>query len=123
MATSLSVELIGSGFRTALVNLGNVSGDVNINVNRGNEFLLTPTGNTTISFTGLPPSGQVAYWSLEIRARGSNTVTFEALSGQVLTFDGGTPTIASGARSTVLAFRCRDGQTIVGAISYSDIPG
>lgn len=123
MSTSLAVELIGSGFRTEVVNLGNVSGSVNININRGNEFLLTPTGDTTISFNGLPQSGQVAYWSIEIRARGSNTVSFVALSGQSLSFDGGIPTIASGANSTVLTFRCRGGQPIIGAVSYSNIPG
>ena len=123
MPTSLSVELITSGFKTQLVDLGNVSGSVYININRGNEFLLTPVGATTIYFTGLPPSGQVAYWSLEIRARGSNSVQFGRQAGQTVAFDTGSGVIASGTSSTVLVFRCRDGQTIVGATSFSSIPG
>jgi len=123
MTSLLSTALIGSGFRTQLVNLGNVSGDVYINVNRGNEFLLTPVGTTTIYFNGLPPSGQVGYWSLEIRSPGVNVVSFGRQTNQSVSFDTGSGVIAGGTRSTVFAFRCRDGQTVCGATSFASIPG
>ena len=119
MATGFSLELTQQGYRAQLVDLGSVSGNVQINVNQGNEFLINPTGATVIYFTGIPPSGQVGYWSLEIRSPGTNSVTFA--SG--VTFDTGSGVIAGGTRSTVFAFRCRNGSTIVGGTSYANIPG
>jgi hypothetical protein len=81
----------------------------------------TPAAASQITFSGLPAPGHTAYWELEIVAPGANAITF----GNTIVWDGGTqPTINTGSKTTILAFRARNkaGTTkIIGAASFGDI--
>jgi hypothetical protein len=101
-----------------VIDLGSVSGAVTINVSQGGDFVLKPTGATTVSFTGFPVSGRAAYWSVEVDGPASNTVSFTGV-----TWDSGTaPTIQTGTKQTILSFRTRNaGAKVVGAASFGDV--
>lgn len=120
---TLGGEMDGAGnvyknVHSKVIDLGSVSGAVSINVSQGGDFVLKPTAATTVSFTGFPATGRAAYWSVEIDGPGANTVSFTGV-----TWDGGTaPTIQTGTKQTVLAFRTRNaGAKIVGATSFANV--
>lgn len=120
---TLGGEMDGAGnvyknVHSKVVDLGSVSGAVSINVSQGGDFVLKPTGSTTISFTGFPTSGKAAYWSVEIDGPASNSVSFTGV-----TWDGGNaPTIQTGTKQTILAFRTRNaGAKIIGATSFANV--
>lgn len=83
--------------------------------------LLSPTAATTITFSDLPAPGHTAYWELEIVSPGANPISF----GNFIMWDGGTiPSVQSGTKTTVLAFRARNNSgtiKIMGAVSFGDI--
>lgn len=97
--------------------LGSVSGTISVNVGAGSTITLTPNGALTVNFTMSAVSG-ATYWEVEVIGPGSWPVTFNNV-----TWDGGSaPTLAGGAKTTILYFRTRNsGAKIYGGVSFYDI--
>jgi hypothetical protein len=99
-----------------------ITGTSSVNISNGPVVLVdTPTAATAITFTGLPAPGQVMHWEVEIVSPGANAVTFT----NPIVWDGGSaPTIQTGTKTTILAFRARNKAgtiKIIGAASFGDI--
>jgi len=58
------------------VNLDNVTGTVDINLNNGNNFYARVTGATTFTFSNPPASGQGFGFTLLLKVVGSFTITW-----------------------------------------------
>lgn len=80
-------------YNAAIVDLGDISGAVSINLAAAKVIRARLVGNATLTFTGLPPAGHVAERGLELRQDGTGgyTVTWPA-SGR---WPGGTPHVLS----------------------------
>ena len=116
-------ELNGGGSQysnlySKLNDLGDVSGDIAIDISHGSDVRIRPIGPTSVSFIGFPPPGRVAYWAVEVDSPGASEVLFHGI-----TWDGGqAPYIQSGAKQTILSFRSRNGGAkVLGAASFGDI--
>ena len=105
--------------QVALVNaLGNVSGNVSVNLSQGSVITMTPNGNVVLTFTGFPPAGVTNYWEVEVIAAGSYTVTFNGVTWDNVTV----PTLAGGTATSVIYFRTRNaGAKIYGGQSFFNI--
>lgn len=101
-----------------LIDLGNVQGDITIDVSKAPEFRLKPLALTTVTFVGFPIAGRVAYWSVEIDGDMGNNVFFNNV-----VWDSNLPPSPTGtANQLVVAFRSRNsGAKIAGAVSFSNI--
>ena len=104
----------------------NCSGTFNVNPTDGSFIQLNAiAAATTINFIGIPGSYTDAYgatmyrptvWYVEIANRGSNSVTFNNV-----TWDGGSaPSIVTTGRTT-LVFTSFDGNTVNGALLYTNL--
>lgn len=91
------------------VSTANASGATTLNLNNGNVFNITLTGNVTFTFSGAT-NGKACSFSLYLKqdATGSRTVTWP---GSV-NWSGGAPTISTGANQVdILVFESLDGGT------------
>lgn len=87
--------------------LGNVSGATALNLNNGNVFTATVTGNVTFSFTNPAASGQTSYLTLVLTNGGAFTTT---LPGSIVWADGSAPALQV-AGVDVLRFATTDNGT------------
>ena len=85
--------------------LGSGSGTRTINLDNGNFFTNTVTGNTTFSVTNVPSSGSVATFVLEITNGGSASITFPG----GITWANGTPPSLTVSGTDVLGFYTTNG--------------
>lgn len=80
-AQKVALAAGGGGGSTTLgpaQSIGSVSGAVTINLASGSNIALTITGNTTLTFTGLPASGNAQRAILTITNGGAGTITWPA---------------------------------------------
>jgi hypothetical protein len=65
-----------------LVDLGSVTGAINVDLSTGSAFILTLTGNVTVTFTN-PQAGKVTYATLRCvqDATGGHTLTITGAQG------------------------------------------
>lgn len=68
------------GHILTLTSLGNITGTASVDLSTGNVFTATLTGNTTLTFTGLPASGKIIEAELRLLqdATGSRVITWPA---------------------------------------------
>lgn len=85
--------------------LGSGSGTRTINLDNGNFFTNTVTGNSTLSITNVPASGSVAAFVLELTNGGSASITYP--SG--ITWANGSPPALTVSGTDVLAFYTTNG--------------
>lgn len=96
------------------VNLGNIIGNVRVNVDQSCYFYGTVTGNATITFDGVPPAGRLRNWQLELVNGGAFTVAF---AGATLVWtDAGTAPTLRATGMDLLTFYTRLGTTRVRAL-------
>jgi hypothetical protein len=107
-----------SNFNGLVNNIGTVTGSILVDVSQGPVIVMTPIGNTTITFSNYPNNGFTGYWEVEVVNPGANTVSFVGI-----TWNGGAaPVLQSGSKTTVFTFRTRNGGSkIYGSTSFSDI--
>lgn len=98
-----------------LVNAGNVSGTRIIDLSLGNYHTLSLTGNTILSVINWPPTGVVAYVTLEIVSNGY-TITWPRnwnWMGRVA------PTLTSGATDLVSLSTRNAGSKVIASVSQN----
>lgn len=59
-----------------MANLGNTSGNRQINLSEAQEFTMNITGNTTFSFTNAPGAGESQVVYLRLQNAGSRTINW-----------------------------------------------
>lgn len=96
------------------VNLGSITGQVRVNVSKGNYFYGTVTGNATITFDGVPPAGRLRNWQLELVNGGAFTVAFGGVT--LVWTDAGTVPTLRATGMDLLTFYTRLGTTRVRAL-------
>lgn len=87
--------------------LGNISGATALDLNNGNVFTATVTGNTTLSFTNPAAAGQTSFLTLILTNGGAFTTTFP---GSIVWL-GGTPPTLEASGVNVLRFATVDAGT------------
>lgn len=80
-----------AGYTEPLLDLGNVSGAINIDFDASNAFKITPTGAVVITFTNLPAAGDLNPGTL-IVANSTYAITYPVATK----FPDGEPPILSG---------------------------
>jgi hypothetical protein len=104
---------------TAAIEQAVALGAINtIDLNNGDLYIKTITGNTTFAVTNVPPSGAVASFMLELVNGGSATVNWWA----PIKWPGGVPPTLTGNGRDVLGFYSYDaGTTWTGFLLGSDV--
>jgi hypothetical protein len=82
------------GFTEFVTTLTGVTGATNLDLNLGNIFDLTLTGNTTVTFTNPPASGTLKSATLIIRQGGAGSYTLTVTNGKYT--DGIVPVLSTG---------------------------
>jgi len=104
-----------TNFEGVAVNLGNITGTVNIDWNLGDYYYGTQTGVTTITFSNLPASGRAQGLTLEVTNPGAFAWTWPTIKWPSATAP--TRTVSG---IDLFEFSCRDGATVRGVQSMKD---
>lgn len=89
-----------------IVNLGNLSGAVSIDLSAGRVFYGTVTGViTSVTFTNVPATGKAVFVVLELTNGGSQTITW----GSNKKWPGGSAPTLTSSGVDILSFYTRDG--------------
>ena len=105
---TLTGEVKHKASRFTSVNLGaTLSGAVAMDLDAGDYFYGTVTGNPTFSFSNIPASGDVVFVMLEITNLGAHTPTWPA----GMQWTGGTEPTWTTSGTDIVTFVTRDGGT------------
>ncbi len=97
---------------------GNMTGTSTPDLDNGDYFYGTLTGDCTIDFTNYPASGKVEFWFLEITNGGAHTITWSGVDQWI---GGSAPTLQSSG-TDLLMFWTRDaGTTVYGALCAENL--
>lgn len=88
-----------------LVNLGSMTGTVNMDLAAADTFYGTVIANTTLTFTNVPTTGSAVFVTLELTNGGAATVTWPGNTK----WPGGSPPTLTTSGVDVVTFYTRDG--------------
>jgi len=103
-------------FVESVVSLGNVSGNVNIDLSAGSHFILTLTGATQLNFIN-GPANKLQGFTLELTNGGAYALTY----ADTVRWSDGTPPSLSSAGLDFLTFFSRNGTVYNGVLSMKNV--
>lgn len=95
--------------RFLAVNLGNMTGTITMDLDAGNFFYGTVTGNTTFAFSNVPASGDAVFVTLEITNGGASAT--DPVWPAAVTWPGGSPPALTVSGVDVVTLYTRNGGT------------
>jgi hypothetical protein len=94
-------------YSEAATDLGNITGAMSLDMEQGNYFFGTLTGDASLSFSNPPASGRLGSFTLDVVNGGAHTITWPA---GVSWGSAGAPALSAAAMDT-LVFKTRDAGT------------
>lgn len=99
------------------VDKGNVSGAVSLDLNNGNYFTMTLTGNITLSFANIPAGTIATGWIVKMVNGGAHVITWPA----TVDWNGGViPTFTASGVDTLLFLTDDDGVSVRASLLQQD---